>query len=158
MTRAPPKTVTALLIDPVRSEAHRIGLDLTDAGCPALTDLYRLLDCELVECAPFDDAHVLWADETGWEQATGFTVIDGGANAIAGRFLIVGEGDDGAPRNVANNVEAMLERLVCHRCLFEAEFVMRRGGSDAAFIVETRLQGVTPRIDRNKPALMAPVP
>jgi hypothetical protein len=119
-----PSTLAALLIDPVRAEARRVDLSVHDDAL-VLLELYRLLGCDLVERAPFDGRHMIWADENGWDEAVAFTVLDGGSNAIAGRFLIVGETDEGEPMDVAAEVAPMLARLVCHRCLFEAEFVTR---------------------------------
>jgi hypothetical protein len=146
-------TITALLIDPLRAEARRIPLAVSEDALD-LKQLYTLLACDLVERAPFDERHVIWADENGWDQATGFTTIDGGRNAIAGRFLIAIETDDGEPQGIAADVPPLLVRLVCHRCLFDPEFVTRTGGEGGAFIVETRLAGVTPRITKTPPRLM----
>jgi hypothetical protein len=145
--------ITALLIDPNRAEARRVPLIVHDDALQ-LDELYALLGCDLVERAPLDDRHLIWANEEGWDQATGFTVIDDGANAIAGRFLIIGETDDGELQDVALEVAPLLARLTCHRCLFEPEFVTRTSDRGAGFCVETRLQGVTPRIDRTRPRLV----
>ena len=145
-------SITALLIDPIRAQARRVTLTIREDSL-VLAELYDLLRCNLVERAPFDDAHLIWADENGWDEATGLTVIDGGRNAIAGRFLIVAEDEDGTAGDVAADVTALLDRLVCHRCLFEAEFMTRTGGDNQSFAVETRLHGVTPRIDRRPPQL-----
>jgi hypothetical protein len=147
-------TVAALLIDPVRAEARRVALTVQDDALD-LSELYRLLGCGLVERARFDDRHLIWADENGWDEAAAFTLIDGGANAIAGRFLIIGETEEGEPKDVASDVAPLLARLVCHRCLFEAEFVTRTGGDHAGFVVETRLNGVRPRIDKRPPRSLA---
>lgn len=143
-------TITALLIDPLAAEARRIALTLDD-GELVLAEFYALLGCDLVERAPLDERHLIWTDEEGWDQATGFTVIDGGANAIAGPFLVLGEGAECEPLSVADDVAPILARFTCHRCLFEAEFVTRTGGTDDGFVVQTRLRGVTPRIDRSRP-------
>lgn len=157
MTDTNPKTIlTALLIDPVRAEARRVTLTLND-GEIVLAELYALIGCDLVERAPLDDRHLVWTDEEGWDQATGFTVIDDGANAIAGRFLVIGENDDGLALDVAEDAAPILARFVCHRCLFEAEFVTRTGDTKHGFFVQTRLQGVTPRIDKRQPVLVAEV-
>jgi hypothetical protein len=153
MTMRTSSTIAALLIDPLRAEARRVALTVSDDALD-LKQLYVLLGCDLVERALFDDGHLIWADESGWDQATGFTIVDDGANAIAGRFLIVGETDDGIPQNVATDIAPLLARLVCHRCLFEAEFVTRTGGDAASFVVETRLQGVRPRLDKSSPRLV----
>ncbi len=149
----PKTTLTALLIDPVRAEARRVTLTLND-GELVLAELYALIGCDLVERAPLDDRHLVWTDEEAWDQAAGFTVIDDGANAIAGRLLVIGENDDGQSLDVADDVAAILARFVCHRCLFEAEFVTRTGDTDRGFFVQTRLQGVTPRIDKRRPVLV----
>jgi len=146
-------SIIALLIDPVRAEARRVRLSLGQDGVLPLSELYACLACHLVERAAFDAHHLIWADENGWDQAIGFTVIDCGASAIAGRFLIVRETDDGDAQDIVDDLEPLLERLVCHRCLFEAKFVTRTGGSDADFVVQTRLQGVSPRIVRSRPRL-----
>jgi hypothetical protein len=150
-----PSTIAALLIDPVRAEARRVDLTVSDDAL-VLAELYRLLGCDLVERTPLDDRHLIWADENGWDEAVGFTVIDGGANAIAGRFLIIGETDEGQPHDAAAEVAPLLARLVCHRCLFEAEFMTRTGGDHARFVVETRLNGVRPRIDKRPPRRIGP--
>ena len=147
-------SIAALLIDPVHAGAGRVRLSLGPDSELQLSELYAHLACDLVERAAFDDHHLIWADENGWDEAVGFTVIDDGTNAIAGRFLIVGETDDGETLDIADDVEPLLDRLVCHRCLFEAEFVTRSGGSDAGFVVETRLQGVRPRIVKARPRLV----
>jgi hypothetical protein len=155
MTTSPSQSIaiTALLIDPNRAEARRVPLTLSDDAL-RLDELYALLGCDLVERAAFDEQHSIWADENGWDAATAFTVIDGGANAIAGRFLIIGETDEGMLQDVALEVAPLLARLTCHRCLFEPEFVTRTSDTGAGFCVETRLQGVTPRIDRTRPRLV----
>jgi hypothetical protein len=157
MTTSSPNapTIAALLIDPVRAEARRVALTVRDVALD-LSELYALLGCDLIERAPFDDRHMIWADENGWDEAAGFTVIDDGVNAIAGRFLIIGESDEGQPKDVAADVAPLLARLVCHRCLFEAEFVTRTGGDEAGFVVETRLSGVHPRIDKRRPRWVEP--
>jgi hypothetical protein len=144
--------ITALLIDPNRAEARRVPLIVHD-DVLRLDELYALLGCDLVERAAFDEKHMIWADENGWDAATALTVFDGG-NAIAGRFLIIGETDDGELQDVALEVAPLLARLTCHRCLFEPEFVTSTSDTDQGFCVETRLQGVTPRIDRTRPRLV----
>lgn len=146
-------TITALLIDPNRAEARRVRLTVSDDAL-RLDELYALLGCDLVERAAFDEQQMIWADENGWDAATAFTVIDDGANAIAGRFLIIGETDEGMLQDVVTEVAPLLARLTCHRCLFEPEFVTRTSDTIHGFCVETRLQGVTPRIDRTRPRLV----
>jgi hypothetical protein len=146
-------TITALLIDPLRAEARRIPLAVSEDALD-LQQLYALLACDLVERAPFDERHLIWADENGWDEATGFTTIDGGRTAIASRFLIVAETDDGEPQDIAADAAPLLTRLVCHRCLFGPEFVTRTGGEGGAFVVETRLASVTPRIAKTPPRLV----
>lgn len=145
--------ITALLIDPNRAEARRVLLTVSDDAL-RLDELYALLGCDLVERAAFDEKHMIWADENGWDAATAFTVIDDGANAIAGQFLIIGETDEGMLQDVLPEVSPLLARLTCHRCLFEPEFVTRTSDTGAGFCVETRLQGVRPRIDRTRPRLV----
>jgi hypothetical protein len=94
--RSSASAINALLIDPVRAEARRVTLTLKE-GELGLAELYALIGCDLVERAPLDDHHLIWTDEEGWDQAMAFTVIDDDANAIAGRFLVIGENADGAP-------------------------------------------------------------
>lgn len=146
-------TIVALLIDPVKAQARRVTLTSND-GELVLAELYALLECDLVERAPLDDRHLIWTDEEGWDEAAGFTVIDAGANAIAGRFLIIGESEDGQALDVAEDVAPILARFTCHRCLFEAEFATRTGDTGHRFFVQTRLHGVTPRIDKRRPRLV----
>jgi hypothetical protein len=153
-TNIPGAAITALLIDPLRAEARRIPLAVSEDALD-LKQLYALLACDLVERAPFDERHLIWADENGWDAATAFTTIDGGRTAIAGRFLIIAEADDGEPQDIAANIPPLLARLVCLRCLFDPEFVTRTGGEGGAFVVETRLAGVTPRIAKTPPRLVA---
>ena len=117
-------SIAALLIDPVYAGAKRVRLSLGPDGELQLSELYAHLACDLVERAAFDDHRLIWADGNGWDEAVGFTIIDDGANAIAGRFL------------------------------FEAEFVTCMGGSDAGFVVETRLHGVSPRIVKARPGFV----
>lgn len=149
-----PSTITALLIDPVRAEARKVTLTLND-GNLVLAELYALIGCDLVERAPLDERHLVWTDEEGWDEAAGFTVIDGGVNAIAGRFLVVGEREDGEAFDVAEDATPILARFLCHRCLFEAEFVTRTGGTDHGFFIQTKLQSVTRRMDKRPPRLVA---
>jgi hypothetical protein len=151
--RSSASTITALLIDPLCAEARRVTLTIQD-GELVLAELYALIGCELVERAPLDDHHLVWTDEEGWDQATAFTVIDDGANAIAGRFLVIGEDAEGTPLDVTEDVAPILARLICHRCLFEAEFATRTGDTDHGFFVQTRLKGVRPRIDKKRPTLI----
>ena len=146
-------TIVALLIDPVRAEARRVTLT-SNHGELVLAELYQLIGCDLVERAPLDDRHLIWTDEEGWDEAAGFTVIDDGANAIAGRFLIIGESEDGRALEVAQDLAPILARFTCHRCLFEAEFSTRTGDTQHGFFVQTRLHGVTPRIDKRRPRLV----
>lgn len=152
MTTTTPSTITALLVDPVRAEARRVRLTSKE-GELVLAELYQLIGCDLVERAPLDERHLIWTDEEGWDEASGFTVIDEGANAIAGRFLIIGESEEGQALDVAAEVAPLLARFLCHRCLFEAEFTTRTGGTAQSFFVQTRLRGVTPRIDKRRPRL-----
>lgn len=154
MTDTNPKTtLTALLIDPVRAEARQVTLTLND-GELVLAELYALIGCDLVERLALDDQHLIWTDENGWDEAAGFTAIDGGVNAIAGRFLVVGESEEGRALDVAADVSPILARFLCHRCLFDAEFVTRTGGTDHGFLIETRLQSVTRRMDKRPPRLL----
>ncbi|MGL4243445.1 MAG: DUF3846 domain-containing protein [Beijerinckiaceae bacterium] len=146
-------TITALLIDPVRAEARKVALTIND-GELALAELYALIGCDLVERLALDERHLIWTDENGWDEAAGFTAIDGGVNAIAGRFLIVGESEDGQALDVAADVSPILGRFLCHRCLFEAEFVTRAGGTDHGFVIQTKLQSVTRRMDKRPPRLL----
>jgi hypothetical protein len=105
-------SIAALLVDPVYAGARRVRLSLGPDGELQLSELYAHLACDLVERAAFDDHHLIWADENGWDEAVG--------------FLIVGETDDGDTLDIADDVEPLLDRHVCHRCLFEAEFVRAR--------------------------------
>jgi hypothetical protein len=153
-TTAKLSTITALLIDPVRAEARKVALTLND-GNVVLAELYALIGCDLVERAPLDERHLVWTDEEGWGEASGFTAIDGGVNAIAGRFLVVGENGDGQTLDVAKDVSPILARFLCHRCLFEAEFVTRTGDTDHGFFIQTKLHSVTRRMDKRPPRLVA---
>jgi hypothetical protein len=148
-------TITALLIDPVKAQARRVTLTSND-GELVLAELYQLIGCDLVERAPLDERHLIWTDEEGWDEASGFTVIDAGANAIAGRFLIIGESEDGEALDIAQDAAPILARFTCHRCLFEAEFTTRTGDTQHGFFVQTKLHGVTPRIDKRRPRLVEP--
>lgn len=148
-----PFTITALLIDPVRAEARRISL-ISNDGELVLAEFYAAIGCDRVERAPLDDRRCVWTDEEGWDQASGFTIIDDGVNAIAGRFLVIADSEDGLAIDIAEDVTPILARFVCHRCLFEAEFTTHTGDTGHGFVVQTRLQGVTPRIDRRQPALV----
>jgi hypothetical protein len=148
-------TIAALLIDPVRAEARRVTLTSIE-GELVLAELYALLECDLVERAPLGERHLIWTDEEGWDEAAGFTVIDEGANAIAGRFLIIGESEYGKALDVADDLTPILARFICHRCLFEAQFTTRTGDTEHGFFVQTRLHGVTPRIDKRRPRLAEP--
>ncbi|MGL4240249.1 MAG: DUF3846 domain-containing protein [Beijerinckiaceae bacterium] len=150
-----PTTITALLIDPVRAEARKVALTLND-GELVLAELYNLIGCDLVERAPLDDQHLIWTAEEGWDEATGFTAIDGGVNAIAGRFLVIGENEEGRALDVADDVSPILARLLCHRSLFDAEFVTRTGGSDHGFVIQTKLYSITRRMDKRPPRLVVP--
>jgi hypothetical protein len=154
-TTAKLSTITALLIDPVRAEARKVALTLND-GNLVLAELYAHIGCDLVERAPLDDRHLVWTDEEGWDEAAGFTAIDGGGNAIAGRFLVIGESEDGLALDVAEDVAPILARFLCHRCLFEAEFVTRTGGTEHGFFIQTKLQSVSRRMDKRPPRLVAP--
>jgi hypothetical protein len=151
-TNATP-TITALLIDPIGAEARRVTLTSND-GELVLTELYALIGCDLVERAPLDERHLIWTDEEGWDEASGFTVIDAGANAIAGRFLVISESEEGQALDVAEDVVPLLARFTCHRCLFEAEFTTCTGDTAHGFFVQNRLHGVTPRIDKRRPRLV----
>jgi hypothetical protein len=148
-------TIVARLIDPVGAQARRVTLT-SNAGELVLAELYQLIGCDLVERAPLDDRHLIWTDEEGWDEASGFTVIDQGANAIAGRFLVIGESEEGQALDVAQDVAPILARFTCHRCLFEAQFTTRTGGTEHGFFVQTTLHGVTPRIDKRRPRLVEP--
>ena len=153
-TQAPASTIAALLIDPVKAEARRITLTAND-GDLVLAELYAHLQCNLVERAALDERHLIWTDEEGWDEATGFTLIDDGANAIAGRFLVIGESEGGQAQDVAADVAPILARFLCHRCLFGGEFVTRTGGSEHGFFIQTRLHSITRRIDKRRPKLVA---
>jgi hypothetical protein len=153
MTTTTSNAISALLIDPVKAQARRVTLT-SNAGELVLAELYQLIGCDLVERAPLDERHLIWTDEEGWDEAVGFTVIDDGANAIAGRFLVIGESEEGQALDVAEDVAPILARFTCHRCLFEAEFTTRTGDTEHGFFVQTRLRGVTPRIDKRRPRLV----
>jgi hypothetical protein len=83
-------------------------------------------------------------------------VIDDSTNAIAGRFLVIGEDAEGTPLDVTEDVTPILARFTCQRCLFEAEFVTRTGDTEHGVFVQTRLHGVQPRIDKKRPTLIEP--
>jgi hypothetical protein len=154
MTHASYATLRALLIDPVAAEARIVSLSLR-TGELVLTELYRLIGCDLVERAPLDDQHLIWTDEEGWDCATGLTVIDDGVNAIAGHFLVIGATSDDEPCNVAIDLAPILTRFTCHRCIFEPEFETLSGDTPAGFFIQQRLKGTTPRIDRTRPTLVS---
>jgi hypothetical protein len=147
-------TITALLIDPVLAKAQCVPLALQD-GELVLDELYRLIRCDLVERAPLDDHHQIWTDENGWDQATGITVIDDGANVIAGRFLIIGATPDDEPRDVVSDPAPLLARFTCHRCIFEPEFSTLSGDTAQGFFIQQRLIAARPRIEKIKPSLVA---
>jgi hypothetical protein len=156
MTHASPSNLTAaisaLLVDPVASEARIVHLALQD-GELVLAELYRLIGCDLVERTPLDDRHLIWTDEEGWDCATGFTVIDDGANIIAGRFLVIGTTPDDEPCDVGTDIASILARFVCHRCIFEPEFETRSGDTEHGFFIQQRLKRTRPRIDKVRPSL-----
>lgn len=154
MTHASHTTLRALLIDPVAAQARIVSLTLQD-GELVLAELYRLIGCDLVERAPLDDHHLIWTDEEGWDYATGLTVIDDGANVIAGRLLVIGTTPDDEPCDVANDLAPILARFTCHRCIFEREFETLSGDTPAGFFIQQRLKGTTPRIDRSRPTLVS---
>jgi hypothetical protein len=116
MTYASHATLKALLIDPVAAEARIVSLSLR-TGELVLAELYRLISCDLIERTPLDDHHLIWTDEEGWDCATGLTVIDDGANVIAGRLLVIGTTPDDEPCDVASDLAPILDRLTCHRCV-----------------------------------------
>ena len=146
--------VTALLIDPVAAEAQVVRLTLQN-GELILAELYRLIGCDLVERAPLDDQHLIWTNEEGWSCATGLTVIDEGANVIAGRFLVIGTTVEDGPCDITNDLVPILARFTCHRCIFEPEFETRSGDTPHGFFVQQRLKGTRPRIEKIKPVLAA---
>jgi hypothetical protein len=154
MTQASHATLKALLIDPVAAEARIVSLSLQE-GELVLAELYHLIGCDLVERAPLDDHHLIWTDEEGWDCATGLTVIDDDANAIAGRLLVIGTTPDDEPCDVASDLAPILNRLTCHRCVFEPEFETLSGDTPGGFFIQQRLKGTTPRIDRTRPALVS---
>jgi hypothetical protein len=155
MTHTSSTTISALLVDPVAAEARVVGLSLQD-GELVLAELYRLIGCDLVERAPFDDQHLIWTNEEGWDCATGFTVIDDGANVIAGRFLVIGTTPDDEPYNITSDLSPILARFTCHRCIFEPEFETLSGDTGTGFFIQQRLKGTRPRIDKIRPALITP--
>lgn len=156
MTLASPSnttaTITALLVDPVAAEARIVHLTLQD-GELVLAELYRHIGCDLVERAALDDQHLIWTNEEGWDCATGLTVIDDGANAIAGRFLVIGTTPDDEPCDVARDLAPILARFFCHRCIFEPEFETLSGETPHGFFIQQRLKGTRPRIDKVRPTL-----
>ena len=147
-------TIKALLVDPVAAEARIVSLSLRD-GERDLTELYRLIGCDLVERAPFDDQHLIWTDEEGWDCATGLTMIDDGLNAIAGRFLVIGTTPDDGPCDVASDLVPILARFICHRCIFEPEFETLSGETPLGFFIQQRLIAARPRIEKIKPELVS---
>jgi hypothetical protein len=154
MTHASCATLRALLIDPFAAEARIVSLSLR-TGELVLSEIYHLIGCDLVERAPLDDHHLIWTDEEGWDCATGLTVIDDGANVIAGRLLIIGTTPDDEPCDVANDLAPILARFTCHRCIFEPEFETLSGDTPGGFFIQQRLKGTTPRIDRTRPTLVS---
>ncbi len=154
MTHASYATLKALLIDPVAAEARVVSLSLQD-GELVLAELYHLIGCDLVERAPLDDHHLIWTDEEGWDCATGLTVIDDGANVIAGRLLVIGTTPDDEPFDVASDVAPILDRFTCHRCVFEPEFETLSGDTPGVFFIQQRLKAARPRIDKIRPRLIA---
>lgn len=155
MTHTSSTTISALLVDPVAAEAQIVGLSLQD-GELVLAELYRLIGCDLVERAPFDDQHLIWTNEEGWDCATGFTAIADGSNVIAGRFLVIGTTPDNEPCNITSDLSPILARLTCHRCIFEPAFETLSGDAAAGFFIQQRLTGTRPRIDKIRPSLIAP--
>jgi hypothetical protein len=149
----PTAAISALLIDPMAAEAKVLSLMLQD-GELVLGELYRLIGCDLVERVPLDDRHLIWINEEGWDCATGLSVIDDGANVIAGRFLVIGTTPDDEPCDVATDIAPILARFVCHRCIFEPEFETRSGETEHGFFIQQRLKGTRPRIDKVRPSLV----
>ncbi len=154
MTHTSSTTISALLVDPVAAETRVVMLTLQD-GELVLAELYHLIGCNLVERAPFDDQHLVWTDEEGWDCATGLTVIDDGANVIAGRLLVIGTTPHDKPCDVASDLAPILIRLTCHRCVFEPEFETLSGDTPSGFFIQQRLKGTTPRIDTTRPRLIS---
>ncbi len=155
MTNTSSTTITALLVDPVAGEAQVVGLALQD-GELVLAELYRLIGCDLVERALLDDQHLIWTNQEGWDCATGFTVTADGANVIAGRFLVIGTTPDDEPCDVTKDCLPLLARFTCHRCIFEPESETLSGETGTGFFIQQRLKGTRPRIDRTRPAVIAP--
>jgi hypothetical protein len=139
MTHASHATLKALLIDPVAAEARIVSLSLR-TGKLVLAELYHLIGCDLVERAPLDDQHLIWTDEEGWDCATGLTVIDYGANVIAGRLLVIGTTPEDEPCDVANDLAPILMRLTCHRWVFEPEFETLSGDTPRGYFIQQRLK------------------
>jgi hypothetical protein len=145
-------TITSLLVDPVAAEARIVHLTLQEREL-VLAELYHHIGCDLVERAALDDQHLIWTDEEGWDCATGLTVIDDGANAIAGRFLVIGTTPDDEPCDVSSDLAPILARFVCHHCIFEPEFMTLSGETPHGFVIQQRLKGTRPRIDKVRPTL-----
>jgi hypothetical protein len=154
MTHASRTTLKALLIDPVAAQARIVSLILRE-GELVLAELYHLIGCDLVERAPLDDQHLIWTDEEGWDCANGLTLIDDGANVIAGRLLVIGTTPDDEPCDVASDLSPILIRLTCHRCIFEPEFETRSGDTPHGYVIQQRLKAARPRIDKIRPVLVS---
>jgi hypothetical protein len=154
MTHASHATLKALLIDPVAAEARIVSLSLR-TGELVLAELYHLIGCDLVERALLDDQHLIWTDEEGWDCATGLTIIDDGANVIAGRLLVIGTTPDDEPCDVASDLAPILDRLTCHRCVFEPEFETLSGDTPHGYLIQQRFKAARPRIDKIRPRLIA---
>jgi len=92
------KTVTETSID------RRIGLK----------DIYRLMDCRLIDAVRFrDTTDVIYVDDEGlYADDQRFFKVDGVPQPLAGKALYVGttdDGDDCAPTKTLEQVEFMIE-------------------------------------------------
>jgi hypothetical protein len=113
------KTVTETSID------RRIGLK----------DIYRLMDCRLIDAVRFrDTSDVIYVDDEGlYADDQRFFKVDGVPQPLAGKALYVGttdDGDDCAPTRTLEQVEFMIEFMPDSTESQDPSFEIRSYSSD----------------------------
>ena len=68
------------------------ALNVREVEFDSLSDMYRLIDCEMVECVAVDAKTDLWVDEEGLlkEDGKGWVVFKGAHSPLKGNVLITG--------------------------------------------------------------------
>lgn len=142
------RTITAYVLDPATQIMRPVKLDARDPG----RDVNRHLGCIFTERVPVDHGHAIYIDDNGMNNSlSGFTILDGWPNPLAGRLVVVGIDENGRRVTPSLSMSEIAEKLTVVRPALDPLFETFTARSESVFVAGTRVGNFAVRLITSKP-------